>query len=156
MCWTLLNKARRQIEKFLDYLYKICQTRLKKKLRSYRKKARKDYLKVAKKRRVSRKERRDTIFKQLQYIKRNLSHIDNLINSGAELSSLSPRKYKMLLVIAEVYRQQLKKLKNKQQMMKDSVILLKENSVKLKDVIALIVSCRSFPLHQKHLLQLSF
>ena len=29
---------------------------------------------------------------------------NNLINSEAELSSLSPRKYKMLLVIAEVYR----------------------------------------------------
>ena len=63
-------------------------------------------MKVAKKRRPSRKERIDAIAKQLQYIKRNLSHIENLVNSGAELSSLSPRKYKMLLVVTEVYRQQ--------------------------------------------------
>ncbi len=73
--------------------------------RTYRKKARKDYLKVAKKRCVSGKKRTDAIAKQLQYIKRNLSHIENLVNSRAELSSLSPRKYKMLLVITEVYQQ---------------------------------------------------
>lgn len=75
--------------------------------RTYKKKARKDYLKVAKKRRPSRKERTEAIAKQLQYVKRNLSHIENLVNSESELSSLSPRKYKMLLVTAEVYRQQL-------------------------------------------------
>jgi hypothetical protein len=62
---------------------------------------------VAKKRRPSRQERREAIAKQLQYIKRNLFQIEKLINSGADLSKLSPRKYKMLLVVTEVYRQQL-------------------------------------------------
>ena len=63
-------------------------------------------MKVAKKRRQSRKQRTDAIAKQLQYIKRNLSHIESLVNSGAELSYLNPTKYKMLLVVTEVYRQQ--------------------------------------------------
>ena len=103
----ILNQARRQTEKILDSLYKSCQTKGVKKPRSYRKKARKDYLKLAKKRRPTRKERRAAIAKQLQYIKRNLSHIEKLINDGAELTSLSQRKYKMLLVVTEVYRQQL-------------------------------------------------
>ena len=93
----ILNQARRQTEKILDSLYKNCQTKGVKKPRSYRKKARKDYLKVAKKRRPTRQERRAAIAKQLQYIKRNLSHIENLINSGAELTSLSRRKYKILV-----------------------------------------------------------
>ncbi len=103
----ILNQARRQAEKILDSLHQNRKNKLDKKPRTYRKKARKDYLKVAKKRLVSRKERTEAIAKQLQYIKRNLSHIEKLINSGAELSSLSPKKYKMLLVITEVYRQQL-------------------------------------------------
>jgi transposase, IS5 family len=94
-------------EKILDSLYKSHQTKRAKKPRTYRKKARKDYLKVAKKRRPSRQEIRSELAKQLQYIKRNLSHIENLVNSGADLSNLAPSKYKMLLVVAEVYRQQL-------------------------------------------------
>ena len=102
----ILNQARKQSEKIIDSLHQNRKNKLDKKPRTYRKKARKDYLKIAKKRRPSRKERTDAIFKQLQYIKRNLSHIEKLINSGAELSSLSPRKYKMLLVVTEVYRQQ--------------------------------------------------
>ncbi len=126
----ILNNARRQIEKILDYLYKTCQTKLKKKPRSYRKKARKDYLKVAKKRRVSRKERNNAIFKQLQYIKRNLSHIDNLINSGAELSSLSPRKYKILLVIAEVYRQQLWMYENESNRIDDRIVSITQPHIR--------------------------
>ncbi|GAA6617073.1 hypothetical protein NUACC26_028820 [Scytonema sp. NUACC26] len=62
---------------------------------------------MAKKRRVSQKERRKAIKKQLQYIKRNFSHIDKLIELEATLSNLSNRQYKMLLVVREVYRQQL-------------------------------------------------
>ncbi len=126
----ILNKARRQIEKILDYLYKTCQTKLKKKPRTYRKKARKDYLKVAKKRRVSRKERRDAIFKQLQYIKRNLSHIENLINSGAELTSLSRRQYKMLLVITEVYRQQLWMYENESNRIDDRIVSITQPHIR--------------------------
>jgi transposase, IS5 family len=47
------------------------------------------------------------IKKQLRYIKRNLSHIDELISLGASLKKLSKKEYKMLLVVGEVYRQQL-------------------------------------------------
>jgi hypothetical protein len=91
----VLNQGRVQTEKILDSLYKSHQTKRAKKPRTYRKKARKDYLKVAKKRRPSRQEIRSELAKQLQYIKRNLSHIENLVNSGADLSNLAPSKYKM-------------------------------------------------------------
>ncbi len=118
----ILNQTRKQSEKILDSLYQNCQNKLERQPRSYRNKARKDYLKVAKKRRVSRRERTDAIAKQLKYIKRNLSHIDNLINSGAELSSLSPRKYKMLLVITEVDRQQLWMHENEANRIDDRIV----------------------------------
>ncbi len=100
----ILNQARIQNEKIIDSLYKKCQIKEVKKPRTYKNKARKDYLKVAKKRRPSRQERRTAIAKKIQYMKRNLSHIENLVNSGAELSNLAPRKYKILLVVAEVYK----------------------------------------------------
>ena len=126
----ILNQGRVQIEKILDSLYKSCQTKGTKKPRTYRKKARKDYLKVAKKRRPTRKERREAIAKQLKYIKRNLSSIETLINSGAELSSLSPRKYKMLLVVTEVYRQQLWMYENESNRIDDRIVSISQPHIR--------------------------
>ena len=122
----ILNRTRKQSEKILDSLHQNRKNKLDKKPRTYRKKARKDYLKVAKKRRASRKERTDAIAKQLQYIKRNINHIENLVNSGSELSSLSPRTYKMLLVITEVYRQQLWMYENESKRIDDRIVSISQ------------------------------
>lgn len=51
----ILNQARKKTENILDCLYQSLRIKLKKKPRTYRKRARKDYLKVAKKRRCSQK-----------------------------------------------------------------------------------------------------
>ncbi len=126
----ILNKTRKQGEKLIDYLHQNRENTLDKKPRTYRKKARKDYLKIAKKRRVSRKERRDAIAKQLQYIYRNLSHIEKLINEGAKLSSLSPRQYKMLLVITEVYRQQLWMYDNESNRIEDRIVSISQPHIR--------------------------
>jgi transposase, IS5 family len=115
----ILNQARKQAEKIIDLLYEQIKGQLEKKPRTYREVARKDYLEVAKKRRVSQKDRRKAMKKQLQYIKRNLSHIEQLIILGASLERLSTRQYKMLLVVAEVYRQQLWLYENKKQSIDD-------------------------------------
>ena len=126
----ILNQARVQTEKILDSLCKSCQTKGIKKPRTYRKKARKDYLKVAKKRRPTRKEKREAIAQQLKYIKRNLSHIENLINEGAELTSLSRRKYKMLLVVTEVYRQQLWMYENESTRIDDRIVSINQPHIR--------------------------
>ncbi len=126
----ILNQARRQTEKILDSLYKSCQTKGVKKPRNYRKKARKDYLKVAKKRRPSRQERTWAIAKQLQYIKRNLFHIEKLINEGAELISLTRKKYKMLLVLTEVYRQQLWMYQNESNRIDDRIVSITQPHIR--------------------------
>ncbi len=126
----ILNQARKQTEKIIDSLYKISQTKLKKKPRIYKKKARKDYLKVAKKRRPSQKERRDAIDKQLRYIKRNLSQIEKIINSGAELSQLNPRKYKILLVVTEVYRQQSWMYENESNRIDDRIVSITQPHIR--------------------------
>ena len=126
----LLNQARKQTEKIIDFLFELVLGELDKKPRTYREKARKDYLEVAKKRRVSQQERRKAIKKQLQYIKRNLSHIDQLIKSGATLSSLSNRQYKMLLVVVEIYRQQLWLYENKKQSIDDRIVSLSQPHIR--------------------------
>ena len=126
----ILNQTRKQSEKILDSLHQNRKNKLDKKPRTYRKKAKKDYLKVAKKRRVSQKERTDAMVKQLQYIKRNLSHIEKLINSGAELSRLSPRNYKMLLVITEVYRQQLWMSENESNRIDDRIVSISQPHIR--------------------------
>jgi transposase, IS5 family len=126
----LLNQTRKQTEKFIDILYEQVKSKLEKKPRSYRKRARKNYLEVTKKRRVLQKERRNAIKKQLQYIKRNLSHISQLIENGATLLCLSKREYKMLLVIAEIYRQQLWLYENKKQSIDDRIVSLSQPHIR--------------------------
>ncbi len=72
--------------------------------RIYRRKARRDYLSVAKKRKPSAKRLRKAIGKQLRYIARNLNTIHEL--APGRLLLLSRRQYRNLLVCGEVYRQQ--------------------------------------------------
>jgi hypothetical protein len=126
----LLNQARKQTERIIDFLYEQVKGTLEKKPRTYREIARKDYLEVAKKRRVSKKERRKGIRKQLQYIKRNLSHIDQLMISGASLEKLTKRQYKMLLVVAEIYRQQLWLYENNKQSIDDRIVSLTQPHIR--------------------------
>jgi IS5 family transposase len=71
----LLNQARQGTEKILDCLYQEVKEKLTKKPRTSRKIARRNYLKVAKKRHPSQKERRKAIGQQLGYIQRNLGYI---------------------------------------------------------------------------------
>jgi hypothetical protein len=116
----LLNAARQHTEKIIEALYKSLKSQVKKKPRTYRFKARKDYLKVAKQQRPSRSQKTKAIKKQLQYIKRNLSHIEQLKELGADLGSLNKRQYKMLLVVTGVYRQQHWLAEHKKQSISDT------------------------------------
>ena len=126
----LLNQGRKQTEKIIDLLYEQVKLQVDKKPRTYRQVARSYYLEVTKKRRVSKKERRKAIRKQLQYIKRNLSHIDQLISSGASLKNLAKRQYKMLLVVAEVYRQQLWLYENRKQSIDNRIVSLSQPHIR--------------------------
>jgi transposase, IS5 family len=126
----ILNQARVKTEKIIDTLYNPLRGKLEKKPKTYRKLARKDYLKVSKKRKPSRKQRRKAIRKQLQYIKRNLSHIDQLIQKGAALEVLSSSQYKSLLVVAEVYRQQQWMYENKAQRIDDRIVSLSQPHIR--------------------------
>jgi IS5 family transposase len=103
----LLNEARELTEIAIDALYKQVKEQLPKKPRTYRREARTAYLQIAKQRKPNRKKIRKALRKQLAYVRRNLAHIDSLIAAGAMLSELKKSLYRNLLVVSEVYRQQL-------------------------------------------------
>jgi len=102
---NLLNEAREKTEAIIDTMHAplVGQTA---KPRTYRQKARKDYLAVAKQKRPGYKKVRKAIGRQLCYLRRNLRNIDIMACNGL-LVHLSKRLYRDLLVIKELYRQQL-------------------------------------------------
>ncbi len=125
-----MNKARVITEKILDKLYKPLRTSLKNKPKTYRKKARKNYLKIAKQRKPRKKARLKAIKQQLQYINRNLSHIDNLLHQGSSLCCLRQKQYKNLLVATEVYRQQLWMYENKTNSIEDRIVSINQPHIR--------------------------
>jgi hypothetical protein len=67
---------------------------------------------------------------QLQYLKRNWSHIDHLIESGAALESLSQGQYQKLLVGQEIYRQQAWMYKHKIQKIENRIVSLAQPHIR--------------------------
>lgn len=127
----LLNEARKASEAIIDQLYDQVREPLKsKKPRTYRKLARKAYLAVAKKRKPGAKLRRKGIRQQLNYLARNLGHIETLIAAGASLTQLSRRQYRLLLVIQEVHRQQFQMYEAKTHRVDDRIVSLSQPHVR--------------------------
>jgi len=102
----LLNEAREFSERIIDKLYP--HTGLRKKPRTYREQAHKAYLALVKQRRPGKQARRRGIKQQLQYLRRNLGHIERLLAYGsAGLERALPRGLLTRYgVIRQVYAQQ--------------------------------------------------
>jgi hypothetical protein len=127
---SLLNEAREKSEIILDALYLQVSDQIETKPRTYRKLARKAFLSVSKTRRPSRKLRRKGIRQQLNYLGRNLRHIDALIAAGAQVAQLSRRQYRMLLVITEVVRQQRAMYETRTQRIDDRIVSITQPHVR--------------------------
>jgi transposase, IS5 family len=127
---SILNEAREHSEAILDALYVQVSDQLKTKPRTYRKLARKAYLSISKQRKPSRQLRRKGIRQQLNYLGRNLRHIDALIADGASLAQLSRRQYRLLLVITEVVRQQRAMFETKTQRIDDRIVSIAQPHVR--------------------------
>ncbi len=83
---SLVNEAREFSEQIIDRL--CASLRVVKKPRTYRDKARRAYLAVAKQKRPGRNQLRRGIKQQLQYLRRNLGHIDQLLSHFPEAKPL--------------------------------------------------------------------
>ncbi len=125
----LLNQARAQTEIIIDKLHKRIKEKAKVKPKTYRNRARKEYLLVAKKRKVTRNERRKAIKKQLQYIRRNLETIEKIVDEVG-LEALSKKHYRLLLIVTEVNRQQSYMYENNENRVDDRIVSLTQPHIR--------------------------
>ncbi|MGI6572726.1 MAG: IS5 family transposase [Fermentimonas sp.] len=102
---NLLNESREKAEELLDKLLKVLA--IKERPRTYRRVARGDYLKLAKKKNKSKKEIRKGIRKQLGYLKRDINYIRNILdNNELAIKVLDKQEQVYWETIQELYRQQ--------------------------------------------------
>ena len=123
---TLLNEAREKLERMIDCLHApdLGQQR---KPRTYRQKARRAYLTVAKQRRKSARTWRRAIGQQLRYVARNLRILEIY---RERLGQLPTRWYRQLLVIQELYRQQLEMFQKKRHQIEDRIVSISQPHVR--------------------------
>ena len=125
---TLLNKEREKTEEIIDTLHKSDKWKGKK-VRTYRIKARKEYLKVSKKRKKNEQEIRRAVRKQLGYINRNLLHIKEM-ETVTTYKALSKKEYRNLLVCSEVYRQQWEMYKERTHRIENRIVSIRQPYVR--------------------------
>jgi hypothetical protein len=125
---SLLNEAREKTEEIIDRLHEAGGKK-EKKPRTYRKKARKEYLEVAKQRKKSGKVLRRGLRKQLGYVRRNLKTIEKQVKKGG-IKGLSRREYKNLLVCQEVLRQQEQMYKKKEHRIEGRIVSISQPHVR--------------------------
>ena len=121
---SLLNEARENAEKLLDVLHDSADG---KKPRTYRKRARKDYLKYTRCRKHTAKMTRKAIGKQLAYLRRDLDAIDGKLSLG---KNLPPRQTERLDTIRAVYEQQKYMYDNRTHSVPDRIVSVSQPFVR--------------------------
>ena len=117
----LLNEAREKLE---DMICRVSDEYNYYRPRMYREKARKDYLALAKCRKRSAKKIRKAIRKQLQYIRRDLGYITNLLeNNGVTLSCSDAQ---MLDTLQALYAQQQYMLTNNTHSVENRIVSIRQ------------------------------
>jgi len=127
---SLLNEAREFSEQIIDRLY--AKTELKQKPRTYRWKARKAYLAIVKKKRPGAKVIRRGIKQQLQFLRRNLGHIEQLLEHFPECAPLPLPRWLLhrYWVIQHVYEQQWAMYRDKAQRCDDRIVSISQPYVR--------------------------
>ena len=125
----ILNEAREKTERIIDKLHATMPDGGTKP-RIYRQKARRDFLNVALSKKPRANKIRTAIGKQLRYIKRNLGHIHNMLDNGADLRVLKGYWHKCLMVIHTVYEQQLDMYQNRHHRCKHRIVSISQPHVR--------------------------
>lgn len=120
---NLLNEAREKSEQMIDALQKGRETN---KPRTYRRKARHDFLKVSKARKRTAKQLRAAIRKQLCYLNRNLKNIDKMLETG----ELTERNENLLQTLQKIFEQQLFMHENRTHSVPDRIVSISQPHVR--------------------------
>ena len=121
---SLLNEARENAEKLLDVLHDPADG---KKPRTYRKRARKDYLKYTRCRKHTAKMTRKAIGKRLAHLRRDLDAIDGKLSLE---KNLPPRQTERLDTIRNVYEQQKYMYDNRTHSVPDRIVSVSQPFVR--------------------------
>ena len=127
---SLVNEAREFSEQIIDLLY--AKTELKQKPRTYRQEARKAYLVIVKQRRPGRKALPKGIKQQLQFLRRNLRHIESLLQQWPEGARLPLPNWLLhrYWVIQHLYDQQWEMYQNKRHRCDDRIVSISQPYVR--------------------------
>ncbi len=127
---SLLNEAREFSEQIIDKLYP--RTELKKKPRTYREKARKAYLAIAKRRRPGARVVRRGLRQQLQYLRRNLKHIEGLLEHWPVGTKLPLPRWLLYRywVIQHLYAQQWQMYRDNSRRCDDRIVSISQPYVR--------------------------
>lgn len=125
----LLNEAREKAEHVIDLLHADLGGSMAKP-RDYRRKARKDFLAVAKSKRPGARKIRSAIGKQLRYLRRDLGHIDRQLAAGASLETLTAYEHKCLMVIHTLFDQQMHMYRNRTHRVDDRIVSISQPHIR--------------------------
>jgi len=117
---SLLNEAREKLEYII---YRMCKSYGLPLPRRYSKRARKDYLGYAKKRKRSKKQIRTAIKKQLSYVRRDISYLEGYFSQNYAPDT---KDIPLLLTIFKLYTQQEYMYRNKVHSVEDRIVSISE------------------------------
>lgn len=117
---ALLNESREKLEKIIKTMHNPDDG---KKPRTYPKKARRDYLKIARKKKKTKQEIRISVRKQLQYVKRDISHIQTMLKNGKTMSTKHEEQFE---IIKEIYNQQQHMYKERTHKVADRIVNIRQ------------------------------
>ena len=121
---SLLNEARENLERMVDTMHDPADGV---KPRTYRQKARRDYLNIAKKKNKTTKMIRKAVGKQLRYIRRDIHLVETLLEKGKALSGWELER---LETIKRLYAQQLQMFKNQTHQVENRIVSLGQSWVR--------------------------
>lgn len=118
---SLLNEAREKLENMVTRLHQ--QSTQSKKPRTYKKLARRDYLRFARSKRPTIKKIRRAIKQQLGYVSRNLRTIERLLDKGLRLSE---KEESLLTTIKALYLQQEEMYRERKHQIENRIVSLSQ------------------------------
>lgn len=124
---SLLNEAREKLERLIDAIHASGTTEGKKP-RTYRKRARWDYLRYARNRKPSQRFLRKSIRKQLGYVARDLSYLNRFLSQHPD--ALSVRQLETLSMIGTLHEQQREMYEKHTHTVKDRIVSLSQPHVR--------------------------
>jgi len=123
----LLNRAREWLVKKIDEVGK----RIGKRSRTYKRKARQEYLVFSKKRQKTKKMVRTMNKKLLQYVRRNIKQLDEIVKEArARGHEIRVKIVERLEVIRRVYEQQKEMYREKKRRIKNRIVSLHKPEVR--------------------------